>query len=1185
MAATGSGAHPTGAPHGAIRARRAFDGPNILLPGRAVLALLVPSAMAGGRATLDAAARRRLHEALLGPVRASRLLFPQRRTVALLRGPAEASTAEVVAALCLELQRLNGEAADGWRVLGERDGLVAIAYGCETERTGLQAVEAACALADAAPADGAGPVLPETAARYVAGFATDALDLTVRRVVSEAGRRGIPWRRVDDGEQTRLLVRLGEGRHRRTIFGAVSDRTPLIGTMFADRKPACAAALRRLGLPAPRGVPVRRDDQAVAAARALGYPVVVKPASGSNGRGVSVRLVSDEEVVAALRLAQAQHPQALVEEFIPGHDHRLLVLGGRLVAAARRDPPEVVGDGRASLRALAEAVNRDPRRSTGFLSVLSPLAFDAATLAELASKGLEPESVPAAGERVTLRRTANLATGAVATDVTAEVHPDNRRMAEMVAAVAGLDIVGIDFLTPDIARPFSSVRCAINEINIRPALRPHLGAPGRRPDATAALLDHVVGRGAPATIPLVAVAGSEGADAAAEAIGRCLDRAGLSTVVVSGRGVVAGGLRLSSEPRDGDRGAAEAILDNPLAEAGVMTVTPDGIHRHGLGFGRTDVAVLLAPVAHAGDALALAAVAGAAQRTAVVEAACADALAGLAPQRLIVVCHDEEARERQLAAGRRVVARGAGGDEAVLLPAGTTRPVPEGKTREALVAAAVALALDLPARTRSAERRGSSPRYGPSASGSRDGRGRRSPGARPARSRCGAPASASSSRSALPVVGRLPGLPAGRAVARRLCGCQELSRDRSLVGADVCRASLAGEAGWGKPAVAARSSLGSERAAGRGRRSPDAGGRARLDRRRRASATAAVPRRQPRCRAQGTADRQVPRAGGGGPPRRGAAGRGPPPADRAPQRAPAPSGDGAGLRQQARPRRDRGAGRADARCRGAGRPGRALSRRLRRPGPRAAARLRLAAAVDGRRALAFRLPGARGAASDQRRHHRPPRRPALPGAAPRGQRPGAGAARGRPLHRPPGRLRPARAGPGRAARPARLLLRLPRAHGRAAQLRPALGRARRLSHALPARPGPGLLHQRRAALRRHGGRPGARPAPARRGARRRPPRRLRQQHGRPGRPAHGRRGRRGTRAQRGRHRRHPPARGRAAALAGARRSRSPARRGRLAAELAGGGLGHGDRPISTARTTTGTRPSPRSLPGSRRCRW
>ncbi|MCC7272906.1 MAG: hypothetical protein IT561_09565 [Alphaproteobacteria bacterium] len=383
---------------------------------------------------------------------------------------------------------------------------------------------------------------------------------------------------------------VGEGVGARLFLFTMGRGTGALGAAIAARKDACAALLSRFGLPVPRQLPVADADAAEAAAGAIGYPVVVKPADRSGGAGVAAGLAHAAEVRQAFARAAAVSRRIVVEEMLRGEDHRLTVIGGRMVAAALRVPPEVVGDGRRSVRALIDAVNADPQRG-GSRSMLLPLVCDGETDRLLAAAGLTFASVPPAGMRVRLHSAANLTMGARPVDVTASVHPDNRAAAVHAAAIMGLDLAGIDFISPDIGRSWREIGGGICEVNREPGLLVHQVAEGG-PDMAEACARHIL---APAPlVPIVAVLGGGDADAAAQAIAAAMAESGLAVGLAAGRHLVAAGLRLS-DPGPGDPLRVTRLVAHPAVEAVVAAVPPAAVVARGFGHGRADVALVAEP--------------------------------------------------------------------------------------------------------------------------------------------------------------------------------------------------------------------------------------------------------------------------------------------------------------------------------------------------------------------------------------------------------------------------------------------------------------------------------------------------------------------------------------------------------------------------------------------------------------
>jgi cyanophycin synthetase len=279
-----------------------------------------------------------------------------------------------------------------------------------------------------------------------------------------------PYRRLTEGS----MVQFGWGSRQRRIQAAETDRTSAVAESIAQDKELSKVLLHAAGVPVPTGRPVLSAEDAWAAACEIDGPVVVKPQDGNQGKGVAVNLSTREQIEAAYAIAFEVSDEVLVERYMPGHDYRLLVVGDKLIAAARRDPPLVIGDGVRNIRQLVERVNQDPRRSEGHATSLTRIRLDEVALARLTSAGLTPESIPARGQRVVLRNNANLSTGGTATDVTDDVHPDFAAQAVAAAQTIGLDIAGVDVVCDSVLRPLEDQGGGIVEINAAPGLRMHL---------------------------------------------------------------------------------------------------------------------------------------------------------------------------------------------------------------------------------------------------------------------------------------------------------------------------------------------------------------------------------------------------------------------------------------------------------------------------------------------------------------------------------------------------------------------------------------------------------------------------------------------------------------------------------------------------------------------------------------
>ncbi|MCO6010072.1 cyanophycin synthetase [Actinoallomurus purpureus] len=416
------------------------------------------------------------------------------------------------------------------------------------------------------------------------------LGVSTAALAHAARRRGVPVRRVGDLN----LLQLGYGRHRRTVWAAMTDRTSAIGVEAAGDKMLTKRLLESAGLPVPEGLVVTTVEEAIAAYEEIGAPVVVKPLAGHHGESVWIELADAGEVAAAFSAASADGDAVLVETYVPGRDHRVLVVGDRVVAAAELSPARVTGDGVSTIADLVAAANTDPARGEGHGRPLTRLALGATELTHLARRGLNPSSVPNAGEVVTLRRNANLSTGGTSKDVTDHVHPDVVRLCRRVAATVGLDICGIDLRLPDIAAPLppNAGASGVIEVNASPGLRMHL-APyeGRPRDVAAEIIDRLYPPGTSGRVPIVAVTGTNGKTTTVRMIAHLLAQDGRRIGMTSTEGVYVGGELIYRADASGPRSAAMVLADRTV-DAAVLETARGGIVRRGLGYDRADVAVL-----------------------------------------------------------------------------------------------------------------------------------------------------------------------------------------------------------------------------------------------------------------------------------------------------------------------------------------------------------------------------------------------------------------------------------------------------------------------------------------------------------------------------------------------------------------------------------------------------------------
>ena len=407
-------------------------------------------------------------------------------------------------------------------------------------------------------------------------------------IVHAAVARGIPYRRLTEGS----LVQFGWGSRQQRIQAAETSRTSAIAESIAQDKELTKDLLCAAGVPVPFGRSVASAADAWVAAQEIGLPVVVKPRDGNQGKGVAVNLRNREAVEAAFAVAESFRDDVMVERYLPGNDFRLLVVGDRLVAAARRDPPLVTGDGVRTVRELVDEVNRDPQRGEGHATSLTRIRLDEIALATLATTGLTPDSVPARGQRVVLRNNANLSTGGTATDVTDHVHPKVAQRVVQAAQMVGLDICGVDVVCEGVHRPLEETGGGIVELNAAPGLRMHLSPSYGKPRAVGeAIVDLMFPPGEDGRIPVVAVSGTNGKTTTVRLVAAMLRASGLRTGMTTTDGVYIGDQLIDDGDCSGPKSARNVLL-HPDVDAAVFETARGGILREGLGFDRCDVAVV-----------------------------------------------------------------------------------------------------------------------------------------------------------------------------------------------------------------------------------------------------------------------------------------------------------------------------------------------------------------------------------------------------------------------------------------------------------------------------------------------------------------------------------------------------------------------------------------------------------------
>ena len=415
-----------------------------------------------------------------------------------------------------------------------------------------------------------------------------ALGPSTRSIVAVAATRGIPHLRLND----RSLVMLGTGVHQKRIQATIASTTAQLGVEIAGDKSLTKTLLGDNGVPVPKGSVAQDEDDAVAIAGKLGWPIVVKPLDASHGRGVLTNIRSESELRLAYKDALKFRDEVIVEQFLEGHDFRFLVIAGRFICAAQRVPAFVVGDGKRTIEDLVEEVNRDPRRGIGHEKILTKIEIDDLSLALLARRNLTPRSVPDEGETVYLKSTANLSTGGISRDVTDSVHPSNIHLMERIARIVGLDIAGIDVISPTVEKPIADVGGGIVEVNAAPGFRMHTDPTEGTPrDAAGAVIEMLYPPGTPSRIPIVSITGTNGKTTTTRLLAHIARYAGHHVGLTTTEGVYIGSEQIMKGDCTGPA-SAQAVLRDPTVTFAALETARGGLLRFGLGYDWADVGVV-----------------------------------------------------------------------------------------------------------------------------------------------------------------------------------------------------------------------------------------------------------------------------------------------------------------------------------------------------------------------------------------------------------------------------------------------------------------------------------------------------------------------------------------------------------------------------------------------------------------
>ena len=494
----------------------------------------------------------------------------------------------VIEHIALEIQTLAGmETGFGRTRETKTPGIYNVVFSYTEENVGMFAAESSVAIAEALiagkPYDLEADIqkMREIRERVRLGPSTGS-------IVEEAVARDIPWIRLG----TNSLVQLGYGINQMRFQATITCKTSSIAVDIACNKEQTKKMLDAASIPvANGGICVDEEDLAVVIKK-IGYPIVLKPLDGNHGKGASINVLTWEEAVEGLAYAKKYSHRVIVEKFITGYDFRVLVIDNKLVAAAKREPAHVKGDGKQNIQQLIDQTNTDPRRGYGHENVLTQIDVDRDTTDLLEKLNYTLETIPKKDEVVYLKSTANLSTGGTSVDVTDMMHPENIFLCERISRVIGLDICGVDIMAENLTQPLKENGGCILEVNAAPGFRMHLApSEGLPRNVAAPVIDMLYPPGKPSRIPIIAITGTNGKTTTTRLLAHIVKNNGYKVGFTTSDGIYVQNHMMEKGDTTGPM-SAEYILKDPTVEFAVLETARGGILRSGLGFSRCDIAII-----------------------------------------------------------------------------------------------------------------------------------------------------------------------------------------------------------------------------------------------------------------------------------------------------------------------------------------------------------------------------------------------------------------------------------------------------------------------------------------------------------------------------------------------------------------------------------------------------------------
>ncbi|MFT5820146.1 MAG: cyanophycin synthetase [Crocinitomix sp.] len=494
----------------------------------------------------------------------------------------------IIEHIALEIQSLAGMEVGFGRTRGYgEEGVYNVVFAYTEEKVGRYAAKVSVAICEAL-IDGKDYDLDADIQEMREIRENERLGPSTGSIIAEAESRGIPWIRLNKYS----LCQLGYGANQKRIQATVTSETSSIGVEIACDKEDTKHLLEQAEIEVPRGDIIRRERSLEETLKYVGYPLVIKPVGGNHGRGITVGINNYDDAVVAYHAAKEVSSAVIVEKLIIGEDYRLLVINNVLVAASKRTPAHVIGDGKSTVRELVEIVNSDPRRGYGHENVLTQITINDLTKSILKGAGYTEDSVISEGEMLILKDTANLSTGGTAEDVTDIVHPANVSMCERISKIIDLDICGIDIMTTDISQPLADTGGAVLEVNAGPGFRMHLAPTKGLPRNVAGhVIDKLFPQGKTGRIPIIAVSGTNGKTTTTRLIAHMMKMSGYRVGYTTTDGVYVQNRLLMTGDCTGPA-SAEFVLKDPTVNFAVLECARGGLLRAGLGFKKCDIAIV-----------------------------------------------------------------------------------------------------------------------------------------------------------------------------------------------------------------------------------------------------------------------------------------------------------------------------------------------------------------------------------------------------------------------------------------------------------------------------------------------------------------------------------------------------------------------------------------------------------------